>query len=167
MLGPFLTWYLTMQFFALAGLPLAFVWLGRLRSRGYAAAKALGLLLAGVVTWWGGILHLWGNTTSAILVAAGLVFAVGVWALWRHRAEVRPWLREQQTYILTTEALFFGALLLWTVVRASQPQLETAGGEKWMEIAFLNAVLRAPQVPPHDPWLSGYTISYYYLGYFL
>ncbi len=167
MLGQFLTWYLTMQVFALAGLPLAFVWLRRLRSRGYAVAKASGLLLSGVVMWWGGILHLWANTTSAILVAAGLVFAVGVWALWRQRAEVRPWLQAQRAFIFTTEALFWGALLLWTVVRASQPQLETAGGEKWMEIAFLNAVLRSPQVPPHDPWLSGYAISYYYLGYFL
>ncbi len=167
MLGSFLTWYLTLQFFALAGLPLAFVWMRRLRSRGYAVAKALGLLLSGVVVWWGGILHLWENTTSAILVAAGLVFAVGLWALRRHRTEVRPWLRAQRAFILTTEALFLGALLLWTVVRASQPQLETAGGEKWMEIAFLNAVLRSPQVPPHDPWLSGYAISYYYLGYFL
>jgi YYY domain-containing protein len=156
-----------MQFFALAGLPLAFVWLRRLRSRGYAAAKALGLLLTGVVVWWGGILHLWENTTSATLVAAGLVFGVGMWVLWRHRAEVRPWLREQQAFILTTEILFLGALLLWTMVRASQPQIQTAGGEKWMEIAFLNAILRSPQVPPHDPWLSGYSISYYYLGYFL
>ncbi len=167
MFGPFLTWYVTMQIFALAGLPLAFVWMRRLRSRGYAVAKALGLLLTGVVVWWGGILHLWENTTSAILVAAGLVFGVGLWALRRHRAEVRPWLQEQRAFILTTEALFLAALLLWTMVRASQPQLETAGGEKWMEITFLNAVLRAPQVPPHDPWLSGYTISYYYLGYFL
>ena len=167
MVGQFLTWYLAMQIFALAGLPLAFVWLRRLRSRGYALAKALGLLLTGVVVWWGGILHLWEDTTSAILVAAGLVFAVGVWALWSRRAEVRPWLREQGKFILTTEALFLGMLLLWTMVRASQPQLETAGGEKWMEIAFLNAILRSPQVPPPDPWLSGYAISYYYLGYFL
>ncbi|MBN2389757.1 MAG: hypothetical protein JXR84_03475 [Anaerolineae bacterium] len=167
MISQFLTWYLTMQFFALAGLPLAFVWLRRLRSRGYAAAKALGLLLTGVVVWWGGILHLWENTTSVILVAAGLVFGVGIWALWSRRAEIRPWLQEQGKFILTTEALFLGALLLWTLVRASQPQLETAGGEKWMEIAFLNAILRSPQVPPHDPWLSGYAISYYYLGYFL
>ncbi len=36
-----------------------------------------------------------------------------------------------------------------------------------MEIAFLNAVLRSPTLPPHDPWLSGFAISYYYLGYLL
>ncbi|HQE92524.1 MAG TPA: DUF2298 domain-containing protein [Anaerolineae bacterium] len=167
MLGQFLSWYLTLQFFALAGLPLAWAWLRRLPSRGYAVAKALGLLLTGAVFWWGGILHLWGNTTSAILVSAGLVFAVGWWAMRRQWAEIRPWWQAQRTFVLVTEALFLGTLALWTMVRASQPQLETAGGEKWMEIAFLNAVLRAPQIPPHDPWLSGYAISYYYLGYFL
>ncbi len=162
-----LTWYVTMQVVALMGLPLAFVWLRRLPSRGYAVAKALGLLLTGVVFWWGGIMHLWENTLSATLLAAALVFAVGLWAMRQRWAEVRPWWQAHRTFVLTTEALFMGAFALWTVVRASQPQLETAGGEKWMEIAFLNAVLRAPQVPPHDPWLSGYAISYYYLGYFL
>jgi uncharacterized membrane protein len=47
------------------------------------------------------------------------------------------------------------------------PRIQTAGGEKWMEIAFLRAILRAETFPPHDPWLSGYAISYYYFGYVL
>ncbi len=167
MMRTFITWYLTMQFFAWIGLPLAFVWLRKLPSRGYAVSKALGLLLTGVVLWWGGLLHLWENTTSAVLVAAGLVFAVGLWGMRQRWPEVRPWWREQRAFVFATEALFLLMLALWTMVRASQPQLETAGGEKWMEIAFLNAVLRAPHIPPSDPWLSGYAISYYYLGYFL
>ena len=40
-----------------------------------------------------------------------------------------------------------------------------AGGEKYMEMAFLNGILNSPQFPPNDPWLSGFAISYYYFGY--
>ncbi|MGC9347031.1 MAG: DUF2298 domain-containing protein [Anaerolineae bacterium] len=167
MLLSIITWYLALQFMAVVALPLTFATLRRLPSRGYATAKALGLLLTGVVFWWGGILRLWGNTAGAALTAAVLVFIVGLY-LMRHRwHEVLPWWRRQRRHVLVTEALFLAALIAWALVRATQPQLETAGGEKWMEIAFLNATLRASSLPPHDPWLSGFAISYYYLGYLL
>lgn len=162
-----LSWYLTLQLFALAGLPLAFVWLRRLPSRGYAAAKALGLLLSGVLFWWSGILHLGTNSAGTALTMAGLIFAAGLWALRSRGDELRAWWQANRSFVLLTEALFADAFLLWVAVRAAQPQLETAGGEKWMEIAFLNAILRSPAMPPHDPWLSGFAISYYYLGYVL
>ncbi len=34
-----------------------------------------------------------------------------------------------------------------------------------MEVALINAIMHSPTFPPHDPWLSGYAISYYYFGY--
>ncbi len=162
-----LSWYLIVQLFALAGLPLALAWLHRLPSRGYAVAKALGLLLTGVLFWWGSIIHLWSNTASGALMAAVLICGMGLWMLRGRWAELRAWWAAHHEFVITTELLFAAAFLLWVIVRAAQPQIETAGGEKFMEIAFLNAVLRAPGMPPHDPWLSGYAISYYYLGYHL
>lgn len=160
-------WYLVLQGFALAGAPLAFAWLRHLPSRGYASAKALGLLFSGVLLWWGGILHLWPNTAAAAIAAAALIFGFGVWRLRGQREALAAWWRARWRFVLITEALFTLALVGWAAVRATQPQIATAGGEKWMEIAFLNAVLRSPSMPPHDPWLSGFAISYYYLGYLL
>jgi len=162
-----LVWYLVLQLLTLAGLPLSFAWLRRLPSRGFAVAKTLGVLLVGVVFWWGGIAQLWANTAAGAVVAALAVLGVGLWLMRNRWAELRPWWERNREFVLATEFLFALAFLLWVIVRALQPQLETAGGEKWMEIAFLNAVLRAPSMPPHDPWLSGYAISYYYLGYHL
>ncbi len=167
MLRDILIWYGALQAMAVVGWPAAFAALRRLPSRGYATAKALGLLLTGVVLWWGGILHLWQNTPGAALMAGGLVLAVGLRLMRGMWPQVLPWWREHRRHVLVVEVLFLAALLAWALVRAAQPQLQTAGGEKWMEIAFLNANLRAPSMPPHDPWLSGYAISYYYLGYLI
>ena len=167
MVTSILIWYLVLQFLALMGLPLAFSLFRRLPSRGYGTAKALGLLLTGVIFWWGGILRLWENTSGGVLTAAAIVWIAGLVLMRRHWRELRPWWQSNRRYVIVVEALFLIALVAWAFVRASQPQLQTAGGEKWMEIAFLNAMLRAPTLPPQDPWLSGFTLSYYYLGYLL
>jgi len=167
LLPPILIWYLVLQFFALAGLPLALAWMRHLPSRGYAVARAVGLLLTGVLFWWGCILHLWANTSAATMTAACLIFVLGLWLLRGHWDDLREWWDRRRGFILTAEILFFVMLVFWAFVRASQPQITTAGGEKWMELAYLNAILRAPSMPPPDPWLSGYAISYYYLGYVL
>ncbi len=39
------------------------------------------------------------------------------------------------------------------------------GGEKFMEFAFFNAVLKTPAFPPYDPYFAGGIMNYYYYGY--
>jgi YYY domain-containing protein len=168
--APVLIWWLLLQLFGLAGLPLAFRLLGKLPDRGYAFARPLGLLLTGYFLWLGGSLGFWRNSVGGTLVAALIVAGVGVW-LYLSRpdkeASILGWLRGHTRYWLAVEALFAVALLGWAIYKSYNPNLETAGGEKWMEIAFVNGTLRSDYFPPHDPWLSGFGISYYYFGYVL
>jgi YYY domain-containing protein len=51
------------------------------------------------------------------------------------------------------------------VIRAYNPEI--SGTEKPMDFAFLNALVRSEHFPPHDPWLAGFSISYYYFGYLM
>ena len=51
-------------------------------------------------------------------------------------------------------------------VRFVNPTISYA--EKFMDHAFLASVIRAPVIPPLDPWFSGGTLNvYYYLGYWM
>lgn len=49
------------------------------------------------------------------------------------------------------------------IVRSWNPDL--LGLEKFMNWAFMNAILRSPTLPPPDPWFAGESINYYYFGH--
>lgn len=167
---PILKWWLLLQVFGLVGLPIALHLLGRLPDGGYAFARPLGLLLSGYLLWMGATLGIWRNGLGGTLAAMAIVLGVGAWLCWRSGDRLnaaRGWWQARRTQILTIELLFGIALVGWAIYKAYNPNLETAGGEKWMEIAFVNGVLRSERFPPQDPWLSGYSISYYYFGYVL
>ena len=165
-----LSWWLVLQLFALAALPLAWRLFARLPSRGYPLAKALGLLLLSYLLWLGATLHVLPNSFGGAVLALLLVAGVSWWLGrdgWRRDASgARPlaaWLRTNRWLVLTTELLFLVVLAAWAAFRAYNPDI--AGTEKPMEFAFINGILRSPLFPPQDPWLSGYGISYYYFGY--
>jgi len=160
-------WYLILQLFGLAALPLTLRLFRHLPGRGYAFARPLGLLLGGWLFWiiltlTGGLLP---NSPLTMLAALVLLATTGA-ALWVRRPPIHPSAHlPKWPHILTVELLLLIAFAGWCTVRAHMPRIETSGGEKWMEIAFLNSILRSPRFPPNDPWLSGFSISYYYFGY--
>jgi YYY domain-containing protein len=164
-------WYVAVQVFGLAALPLCLRLFRHLPDRGYGVSKPLGLLVAGWAFWLlttFGWLH---NTAGGILAVlvllavAGLALTINSTTRPPDHATTGPPGHLSWHTILATEAVFALAFVAWCLVRAHQPRIQTAGGEKWMEIAFLRAILRSDTFPPHDPWLSGFAISYYYFGY--
>ncbi|MDQ4076992.1 MAG: DUF2298 domain-containing protein [Chloroflexota bacterium] len=165
----FVLWYLTLTLFALAALPLGWTWLRHLPDRGWGLLRPLGLLLVGVAVWFLGSFGLLRLNVGSGLGGLAALFGVGVWALHRWGGgweALRAWLREHRALVLTEEALFFVAFAFWVWYRVHET-MGIAHTEQPMDFALMNAILRGGEMPPNDPWLSGFAISYYYLGYLI
>lgn len=159
----FLLWYLFLLALGWLSFPIAYRLMPNLADRGFALARPLGLLIWGYIFWLLASLQFVRNDAGGMLLA--LLFVAGLSALslkgrWR---EFVDWLADHKRVILTVEVLFLIGFAFWTYVRAGNPDI--SGTEKPMEMAFINAILRSPTFPPRDPWLAGYSISYYYFGY--
>lgn len=162
---PIFVWWLASSVLGLLALPVAWRVFTRLPDRGLGLARPMGILISGFALWLGGSIGLWPNGLAGSLAGVVVLAAASAWA-WRGCGpELRTWLRERLGAIAATEGLFLAAFLIWALVRAFNPDIVAT--EKPMELAFLNSVLRSPTLPPADPWLSGYAISYYYFGYIL
>jgi uncharacterized membrane protein len=171
-MAAFISWYLILTLLGWLTFPLAFRLFPALADRGYSLARAAGLLIWGYVFWLFTSLGLTQNNLGgilfALLVLAGLSLSYFVFPQLeaeRRRADLFAWLRQNLRLVISVEVLFLVAFTLLALLRAGNPELDNA--EKPMELMFINAILRSPTFPPHDSWLSGYAISYYYFGYIM
>lgn len=166
---PIVFWVLAIFVIGLAGLP--YVWLiaGPLVDRGFAFAKPVGLLLVGWLTWWLASLKALPFTRGTIVLALIAVSAGAIGIALYQRVAFLGWLRASMRLLLIEEGLFWGFFAAAMLVRWANPDLwhPSLGGEKPMDFAFLNAVMKSVYFPPYDPWFSGGYMNYYYFGFVL
>lgn len=154
-------WYLVLALMAGVGLPLGTIILGD--SRRYAAwfSRPLGMLAVFFPTWFlSSAVNL--PYTTVGLYATLVVVGAGAWFyVYRARLfDIADWPVLAAAEI-TTLLTFLGALWL----RGYTPNILNT--EKPMDAAFLASSIRTDIMPPPDPWMSGESINYYYVGYAL
>ena len=159
-----ISWYLVTSIAGWLVFPIIYRLLPGLAERGYAFARVIGLLLWGYLFWLMASLGLLRNNLGGLLLPLAILAAGSLVLLLRERGkELLAWLRLQAGLIVSVEIVFLLSFASMELIRGANPEI--LGTEKPMELAFINAVLHSPTFPPHDPWLSGYAISYYYFGY--
>ncbi len=173
-------WWLIIQTIGLLALPITATLLRTLPDRGYAFSKTLGLLIISYGVWLVGSGQNIPVGVPLIIIVALLMGAGGV-VLARHRmrrhapqerTNLRALLSAALAYgkqhwreIVLYESVFLLALLAMAWLRTTNPA--PWDSERPMDFAFFNAIQRSETYPPQDPWLSGYTINYYYFGYLM
>jgi YYY domain-containing protein len=166
---PLLSWLLVVELIGIVG----WIWLhgifGSLPDAGYGVAKTLGLVFVAYPAWLGASVGLikfgpWSLWAVLAVLALGSALIVA-----RHAGGLGKLLREKWKPLVLSEAVFLCGFALVTYIRACNPDLwhPIYGGEKPMDFAYFNAVLRSGWFPPYDPWFSGGYINYYYFGFVL
>jgi uncharacterized membrane protein len=156
-----LRWWAALLLLGLAAWPFTSRLLPTSLDGGYAVAKVLGLALVSYIVWLGAALDVWTVTRGTVFGVVLMLALVGWAGIERGRDGL---LSSRAHSVILQEALFTVAFIAWSVVRALRP--EVRGEEKFMDFAFLQAILTSGAVPPPDPWFAGESINYYYFGHF-
>ena len=165
MIWKLISWYLILVLLGWITFLFTYRLFSKLTGHGFMFSRSLGFLLWGFIFWLLGSLGVLQNQPGGILFALFLLVAVSFWVGWSKRGEILTWIKSHWRMILMAECVFLLSFVFMLIVRAGNP--DATGTEKPMELAFINAVIKSNSIPPHDPWLSGYAISYYHFGYIL
>ncbi len=168
--GVVLRWYLVLQV-----LSLPFIYISRtlffaLPDQGYAITKLLALLVVGLGSW---VAFAWLRAPfgAALPWLVWLLCCALVWL--RRRHEIRHHFRHGLDWpagppriaIGMTELVFALVFVGWIWVVAHDAGIEHT--EQPMDFMFMNSLWMTRDYPPADAWLAGFSISYYYLGYWM
>jgi len=160
-----LSWWFIIQLVGLVAFPLAYGFFRRLPDRGWAFSKPFGVLFLAYLFWILNSAHVLPNNQRGVAWALFLLALPAFYVLWRRREEVWRFFQEGWRYVLLVEVLFTLVFAVGGYLRSYVPDI--TGTEKPMDFAFINAISRAENFPPADPWLSGHSISYYYFGHLM
>ncbi len=160
-------WLLLVALLGIMAFPFAFCVLPGLPDRGYGVSKVLGVLLLAWLSWLGPSLKAVPYQRWWIAFCLGLLIGVAGGLAWRRRVALAHFIRTRYPLLLTEEALFLALFGLFLLIRIGNPDLwhPARGGEKPMEFAYLNAVIKSTTFPPYDPWHAGGYMNYYYFGF--
>lgn len=178
-----ITWYIAVQLFAYASWPLAFGICNRLHDRGLALSKGLGLVLITYMVWalahLGGNLPFMGFSFSTVSLSLYCLLAVSVVSVLTHWDDLKAFLPRNLRYLLTLEATMLAAFVAMVALKAEVPHISyhntnvvrgamvDHAAEKFTDFAVLNSLLTSSAFPPHDVWVAGETLNYYYFGHMM
>ncbi len=165
-MGQLVIWIVLLEALGLMIYPAARIALGRLPDKGWPLTKPLAALLVGFCVW-APLIYLQFLPYNRIFIVGVILIiaAVNGYIFWKDSAPILADFRARWVYMAFSDAVFVAFSVLMGWLRTFHPQI--TGTEKFMDQAFISAIMRAQHLPPPDPWLSGYTINYYYLGHFI
>ncbi|MBR2993421.1 MAG: hypothetical protein IKF31_08985 [Clostridiales bacterium] len=161
-----LWWAVVLLLFGLLTLPLAVRLWENFSSGGFFLSQPMGLIFTCLVLWTLGHLKIFKINLICIVLSAVIV---GV-CCYVPKTFRKTLIKKLETKgfveaIVAEEFLFLIIFFLMCYFKGFLPNIN--GQEKYMDYGFMMSMLRNGELPAKDPWLSGYSINYYYFGQYI
>lgn len=162
-----LSWYLLLWIIGLIVFPVVFCVFSILPDKGYSLIRMAGLLMLAWLPWFFASIKVISFTRISILIGIFVLVLLNGFLFLKKRQEIVDYLKQSWRHVLFIELIFLVLFIFSLLVRINNPDLwhPWLGGEKPMDFAFFNAVLKSVYFPPANPWFSDHYINYYYYGF--
>jgi len=145
-------WFFLIEALGFISVPLTKIAGNRLADGGYSVARILGIVLITYFSW---IFSYIGGFNLTAILAAFLFLCLAFIILYRKQ---QPF--PGRKVIIANELVFLSGFFFFLLVRMYLPEIYRH--EKFMDFAFLNAVIKTNYFPPLDPWFAGELMDFYY-----
>lgn len=156
-------WWFLLSLIGIVNIPLCWFFFKKFSDIGYGFAKTIGIVAISYIIFLASTLHILKFNGLSLYFIFGLLSCLNLSIFLKNKDELLTSIRKNFKVILFQEILFASGLLLWSYVRAHQPDIN--GLEKFMDYGFINSILRSQYLPPADMWYTGSPINYYWFGH--
>ncbi|MBP7791647.1 MAG: glycosyltransferase family 39 protein [Candidatus Goldbacteria bacterium] len=163
-------WYLLVQLLSFIVMPLHFKVFNNFADKGYGLAKISGIFIFAWLNWIIVSCGLFKFYQKNLFILFFVLLILSFIAYRNKLKEVNSFVKENKRHILFTEIVFLASYLFFIIIKLWAPDIHNVsghgynGGGEPMGMAYLSAIYNDVKFPPHDPWLSGWTLNYYYWG---
>ncbi|MCQ2532733.1 MAG: DUF2298 domain-containing protein [Saccharofermentans sp.] len=159
-------WILVMMLFGFAFFPLSSFIFKKSCSGGFIFGESLGILTVSLVSWTLGYIGILPFTRTTIIILLIISTAICYAVTPLRKALVHNLSKNGVAEnILFEQIVFSVTLTILCYYKGFLPNIN--GQEKFMDYGFIMSMLRNPNLPAKDMWLSGKSINYYYFGQFI
>jgi uncharacterized membrane protein len=157
-------WWLYIFTVGIIFFPLSEMFFRKFFDRGYMFSKTLGIAGASYIVWLLSSLKIAAFSRTTIIIVFA-VFFILIYVVLKGYKNLYSFIKEKPYIFIIEEIVFLAALIFWSYIRGMQPDIY--GLEKFMDLGFVNALLRTKHMPPVDMWFAGKNINYYYFGHYI
>ena len=158
-------WFFLLEVIGIISVPIMYKLCIGLKDRGYSLSKVFGCIIFAYVLWIISIFNILPIVFVTCICFLLLFSCFSFFIFWKSYKEIIKHLRTNWKMFLIMEFLFVFVFIIFLFYRGWDSGINHT--EQLMDFMYFNASLTTQAGIPKDLWLSGYTVAYYYFGYWI